>query len=827
MRTNDRNTGTRMTFAPIFPSRRLIDGRLLLLSGLFLVYAVFAVGHLLDVPGLPGDLRESASRGGIGSIDGIPVRTSDEVEFVLSARSIGSQVEIAPAGGGGGPRRVTLVRYHPAWFLVIDLLVVSVVLGLGVVVALFHGDREVSGVFTGASLALATALLGAKTLYAVRPEWLGAALCGCFFLAYCAIPALFLHFAAVFPVKRFRDTRPAVRLLYAGAAIMAAWQFIVYLGAAREHSIGGFRGSVAASVWMNGFMVAGIISGLVVMVGSYRSAETLPDRKKSAWVLYGLALGTLPFVLLWALPQMFERTPLIPEFLFKLFLLCIPASFAIAILRYRLVDITMLITRSAVHAIVIGVLIVLYALLIGAAVSLVPEWTPAGSLLLSAAAAVLAAVAYDAVRGRARRFVDRTLFRPSFDFRGSLREVLDGLKDTHRLEDLASRLVDGVDRLLPVDRIGYFTLAQPGDRLRPVAEKNFSDLRTRGVRFEAGRLKTRLDLPVALDDHIEKSVRRERADADVFGRWGISLALPLKSADGEVLGFLVLGRKTSGLMFTEEDVDLLTVVAGHAAGEHERINLQRHLRMEQAEAERLDELSRLKSYFVSSVSHDLRTPLTSIRMFAELLRSKGDLPGATADEYLRIIEGESERLTRLIDNVLSFAKIERGIKEYRFRDAELNDIVSRLLSVMQYQFRIEKCEPVFDPAEGVLGFSADPDAVLEALMNLVGNSLKYSGDGKSIRITTFTREGSVGVSVADNGFGIAAGDLGAIFEPFRRGVNAGSDSRGGAGLGLSVVKHVVEAHGGVISVESEPGKGSTFTMLFPVEHTQNVKGEPA
>ncbi|MCK7528704.1 MAG: hypothetical protein MZV64_69675 [Ignavibacteriales bacterium] len=112
--------------------------------------------------------------------------------------------------------------------------------------------------------------------------------------------------------------------------------------------------------------------------------------------------------------------------------------------------------------------------------------------------------------------------------------------------------------------------------------------------------------------------------------------------------------------------------------------------IERIESERLDELNRLKSYFISSVSHDMKTPLTSIKMFAELLQTSSEIKSEKSKEYLEIIEGESSRLSRLIDNVLDFSKIERGVKKYHFENIKLNDIVLRTLKLMQYQFKLQK-----------------------------------------------------------------------------------------------------------------------------------------
>ncbi len=815
-----------MRNAAIKPFRRVVDLRLIVPIGIFLVYSVFAVLHLTQKAGLPLSFRVPNVGSSTFLIDGVEVRTDDDVEFVLSGYRVGAPVRlVVKEGAATGDETVILVPYYEAWAILFDLAITVITIGLGLLVALYYSDTLVARVFLAASIALGTALLGTKTLYSLQPPWLGATLCTCFFLAYSSTPVLFLHFSSLFPVRRIRTIGPVTIVIYAGAVAMALWQTLVYLKAGETHSVELFRRSVSTSTWMNGQMVAGIVAGLVLLVGSYHRAATPSERKKAAWVLFGLVAGTLPFGLFWALPQTFGRAPLIPEMLFKVFLLAIPVSFAIAILRYRLIDITTLISRSVIHALVVGALLVLYALLIGLTMQIIPIGTIETSLLLLALAALISAVAYNSISRWAQRLVDRSFFHLSYDFRGSLKEVLDDLKRSRGTGEIAERLIAGVEKLLPVDRIIVFTLEQPGNRLRALAERNFPILRKHSVTLEIDRLKSDLELPVAVDSHIEQNVRHESADADVFGRWGISLALPMKARGGKIRGFIVLGRKTSGLMFTEEDVDLLTVVAGEVAGEIERLHLERILSLERAQAERLEELNRLKSYFVASVSHDLKTPLTSIRMFSELLRSNRGLSAATVDEYLAIIGGESDRLTRLIDNVLDFAKIEKGMKAYDFKETELNDIVSTMMKVMQYQFQIEKCEVACEPAGGLLLLTADPDAVLEALLNLVTNAVKYSAEPKRIRIRTFAEAGAVGIAVEDNGFGIPPEELELIFQPFHRVVGGQSASAGGTGLGLSIVKHIVDAHRGTIQVVSEPGRGSTFTMVFPDLMSPSNRGD--
>jgi len=248
----------------------------------------------------------------------------------------------------------------------------------------------------------------------------------------------------------------------------------------------------------------------------------------------------------------------------------------------------------------------------------------------------------------------------------------------------------------------------------------------------------------------------------------------------------------------------------------ERIVLQQKLLIEQAETQRLEELNKLKSYFVSSVSHDLKTPLTSIKMFAELLRTRNNISKSDTNEYLEIIEGESERLTRLINNVLDFAKIERGVKEYHFSEIELNALVRNVLRILRYQLKIEKCTVHEKLCDKECIINADKDALTEVLINLISNAIKYSHDEKEISIALSRRDGFVALRVADKGIGITSEEIPHIFEPFFRAREGKTHGAGGAGLGLTIVKHVIEAHGGKVEVQSTPGKGSEFTLLFPL-----------
>ncbi len=234
-------------------------------------------------------------------------------------------------------------------------------------------------------------------------------------------------------------------------------------------------------------------------------------------------------------------------------------------------------------------------------------------------------------------------------------------------------------------------------------------------------------------------------------------------------------------------------------------------------ATRAVRLSEMKSDFVSNVSHELRTPLASIRVFGELLKSGRVESPAKVREYGERIEAEGRRLSRLIENILDFSKIESGRKSYRFAEASLRETVESVLASLGPALEAGGFVVRFQELGGPLPpVRMDAEAVSQAVQNLVDNAVKYSRDAREIGVR-LEREGMEAlVSVTDRGIGIPAGEQKKIFERFHRVGSSLVHDVKGAGLGLSIVRHVVEAHGGRVEVESETDRGSTFRLRLPI-----------
>jgi signal transduction histidine kinase len=225
-------------------------------------------------------------------------------------------------------------------------------------------------------------------------------------------------------------------------------------------------------------------------------------------------------------------------------------------------------------------------------------------------------------------------------------------------------------------------------------------------------------------------------------------------------------------------------------------------------------LSQLRTDFVTNVTHELKTPLTSIRMFAETLRMRRAQNEAEQKECLDVIVGETQRLSRLINTVLDFSKIERGQKQYNMSEVDISIVAQSALNTLKGPLK-EQGFSLDAGIESGIRVVGDADALEQAMLNLIDNAIKYSRQNKSVQFKLWAENNSVFFSVADRGIGIPETEKNRIFEKFYRASTGNRLDTGGAGLGLTVVRHIVEAHGGVIEVSSRVGEGSSFTVRLP------------
>jgi len=228
-------------------------------------------------------------------------------------------------------------------------------------------------------------------------------------------------------------------------------------------------------------------------------------------------------------------------------------------------------------------------------------------------------------------------------------------------------------------------------------------------------------------------------------------------------------------------------------------------------------LSKMKSYFMSTVSHEFKSPLTSIRQIAEMLvHGRVPTPERQLKYYTTILQ-QSERLSHLIDNILDFSKMEEGQKIFHFEKADITPVIKDIVESFQEVMANAGFHISLTISDNLPDIVYDSEAIEQVMHNLLDNACKYSGDSKNIEVSLLSKGNKIVISVRDYGTGIRKEDQDKIFSRFYRAGEELTQSVKGSGIGLTIVKQLVEAHHGEITVESSPGKGSTFTVRLPTE----------
>lgn len=233
-------------------------------------------------------------------------------------------------------------------------------------------------------------------------------------------------------------------------------------------------------------------------------------------------------------------------------------------------------------------------------------------------------------------------------------------------------------------------------------------------------------------------------------------------------------------------------------------------------------LSEIKSEFVSNVSHELRTPLALISLFAESLSLGRVKSEEKKQEYYEIMKREIDRLSNIVNKILNFSQLESGKRAYNFEVTNLNVVVAKIVECYKFHLANKGFDLSVTKDETLPNIEAEHVALSEAIINLIDNAIKYSGDTKQVSIATGWEKDFVFVSVADKGIGISDENKKRIFDKFFRVPSNKQLSARGTGIGLSIVKEITLAHKGIIDVQSNPAEGSKFILKFKIQDTGNV-----
>jgi signal transduction histidine kinase len=745
-----------------------------------------------------------------------PIRLSEYLEFAADLDSIGTQVTIGyERDSKSYGTAVWLVPfYSSARFSIVTAFVGFAFWLIGLFVLLNRPNDSVAGVLHWSILLMSAtvfltqgSMAPANTFSLFRRALL--------LLVYPLASAAFLYFTTLFPKPKLGPKLIKGGAILGSAVLIAAILIVLFWRAVESSGTEAFYQFQQFYDVFHAFLLVYGIGTIGSVFYSYLTAESTEDRRKIQWIVWGFTIGVTPFLLLIVVPQLLLSVDFVPEEYATVFLVAVPFSLAISFLKYRILDIGVVISRSIVYfvlSVFVGAVYVVLGVLLTSAVG---GTRISDEYLWVVALSLIVAVFLNPLRNLVQRFVDNLLFPVSAQYRKSVKELTAEFHKVLSVDQLSKAITAVAKRMLPVSAVGLYSYSRGFLTLR---DAQGSDLDEHF--FLSAKHAKEIAQPVVYATPSSISARRHDIDISkevLLKRLGISVCVPLFTESGEVLGILVANPRHEARRFDEGEVDLLATIARQAGESMERLQLQEKIILEREGKKQAEELNKLKSFFVSSVSHELRTPLTSIRMFADMLR-EGKVAGLKRrDEYFDIIVGETDRLARLINNILDFSKIERGLKEYNFTDLDLREVVKRSVAAMQYQIKMEGGTIRVKIPKRLPPITGDVDALEEVVLNLVSNALKYSLSKKDISLSVKKEAKHVMIVVTDKGMGIPETALLQVFDQFFRVKDDRSRQVGGAGLGLAVVKHIVEAHNGSISVTSKVGAGSTFSVRLPLK----------
>ena len=329
-------------------------------------------------------------------------------------------------------------------------------------------------------------------------------------------------------------------------------------------------------------------------------------------------------------------------------------------------------------------------------------------------------------------------------------------------------------------------------------------------------------------NQMKKSHRRETGVLAIRGRYFELTVDPLFDKTGDLIGAVhimadITQRKKAEDKLKQYQEHLEELVEERTSKlEKEILERRKAEGLIKEQNERLKELDRMKSDFLSTAAHELRTPLTSIVGFSEILLKK-KLDEERRNRFLKIINEESMSLSALINDLLDVSRIESG-RGFKIKKAPTDPRGIILENVDLFQVQSDKHIFKVTVPDDLPKIELDKDKIDQVMENLLSNAIKFSPKGGKIAVSLKKADRLVKISVSDTGMGIPKKDLPHIFEKFYRAENASMQAIGGTGLGLGIVKYIIESHGGKISVESKLGKGSTFSFTLPIR-TSKTRGE--
>jgi len=504
------------------------------------------------------------------------------------------------------------------------------------------------------------------------------------------------------------------------------------------------------------------------------------------------------------------------------------ATFALT--RYRLMELRMVARKGLAYTALSTITLGVYGIAVGILWFVLPNLSTAAALLAAISTIFITGLFIQPLLQKVQTTVDRLFFRERFDMLNALVQLNSDLRDITDFEAVVSHLGDNVRKILRTDWVGV-ALPDSDEKVFEV----YYDTRGHTGRLAidlgglfARRLQTaeaplfRIDM--ATDPYLQATNELERS---TILELGAEMIVPLK-AGGELTGFLYVGPKLVGGDYSSAELDFVAAAADQSAM---AINNARAYAIEAQRREELERLDNLKSILLQTVSHELKSPITAIKLSVELLDHvlNGNASEQQRDRLIRTLQNGIQRLERLTSESLDYAAMQSAHLELNREPVRLSNVVEQAVALLQPSISARDQKVELDVIDSLHPLMIDEPRIERVIANLVSNAHKYSPKGGLIRIEILRDGEDQVVRVIDQGPGIDDSEVDAVFSPYYRGKLADTSPVQGSGLGLSIARYLTELHDGTLTISQETSgdaaSGTTFVLKLPASSFELIDAE--
>ncbi len=809
----------------------------------------------------------------VQSLGPYSLQAGEEIEFALDGTRAGDAIAARLRRGETAVPVTLILRPRNTWhYAVVNLTLGFFIILIGVWVFFNKSREKPARIFWGLTLCLGLAILiSTARLPAGTPPWMYL-LPVVYWFIYPLFPAFFLHFVTIFPREKLVwRSRLVRRLLIYGPAL----SFIIllqfhHLQALFSRNLEYFRAYYRYFNFHRLYLILFFLIAMAALIHSYRTARSGIEKDKVRWILWGLAMGCAPFIVLWSIPLAFGAPPLVPEEITSLALLIAPLSFAVAIVKYNAFDIDVVINRSLVYGLLSSGVVGVYLLLSGLAGHLMTTMSPEANRTVAVLCTLTAAALFNPAKQKIQNFVDRTFYRIKYNYRLATKEFSRLMATTRTQPEVLHTLMMHIHAAVPLEKMAILNSVQ--GRYEILGEHEITATERDFLAAETGQEMLQTALMQALGMMIEGLVPGVVLEHKLENQH-FEILLPIAINEGE-WGMLLLGRKLAGNKHTEEDLELYLALAAEALNAISRIRFQEAAVRERAEREKLEALNRLQDEknheleiknqeiirtqeklvtqeklaslgaLTAGIAHEIKNPLNFVNNFAHLSidlmeelrtafarqRDKVE-PEALAeiDDLIATLQKNAEKINHhgkradsIVHNMMMHSRGKAGHREM----TDINLLLDEAVNLTYHGIRAQDVafnitlEKRYDATIGKL--DVVPQDLQRVFLNIISNACYAANEQKlklgnsdfspTLSVSSQNLKEMIEIRIRDNGGGISAEIRDKIFNPFFTTKPAGK----GTGLGLSISYDiVVQEHSGEIRLETEEGKFTEFIIRLP------------